>query len=172
MNLYREDARTCSARCRKRVSRRRLPAELTARDRWVRWKHVKRAGRLTKMPIGLSGLPASSTDPVTWCSYDDARKSDKGDGLGFVLNGDGIACVDLDGVLVDGVLDPRAARFLASLDAFYVEVSSSGSGIHAWVFGGSPNGGCVFSLEDGLKVEWYSDGRYLTVTGERFLPRK
>lgn len=127
-----------------------------------------RGRKMTKMPIDLSGSPASSTDPATWSSYDDARGSSVGDGLGFVVNGDGLACVDLDGVLVDGVLDPRAARFLASLDAFYLEVSPSGSGVHAWLFGGSPDGRKVFSLEDGLKVEWYSDGRYLTVTGKRF----
>lgn len=88
--------------------------------------------------------------------------------MGFVLNGDGIACVDLDHVLVDGVLDPRARCFLDGLDSFYVEVSPSGDGIHAWVEGGSPDGRKVFTLEDGLKVEWYSTGRYLTVTGKVF----
>lgn len=169
MGLFRADAVTCSARCRKRVSRRPVvPDELTSRSRWVRWKYVKRAGKFTKMPVDLSGAPASSTDPATWCSHDAARKAGVGDGLGFVLNGDGLACVDLDGVLVGGVIEPRAAEFLAALDSFYVEVSPSGSGIHAWVQGGSPDGRKVFTLDNGLKVEWYSDARYLTVTGKRF----
>lgn len=169
MKFKRADAVVCSTRCRVRAHRKpSLPAELISRARWVRWKSVRRAGKLTKMPVDLAGLPASSTDPATWCSYDAARRSGVGDGLGFVVNGDGLACVDLDGVIVDGALDPRAARFLASLDVLYLEVSPSGSGIHAWLFGGSPDGRKVFSLEDGLKVEWYSDKRFLTVTGKRF----
>lgn len=161
MNLYREGAKTCSGKCRVRLSRQKLPIILTSRARWVRHDVAKR-------PLAVGGGMASSTDPATWSTYEDARKSDRGTGLGFVLNGDGVACVDLDGVLSGGALDPRAAEFLASLDSFYVEVSPSGSGIHAWVFGGSPDGRKVFTLDSGLKVEWYSDARYLTVTGKRF----
>lgn len=168
MNLYREDAKTCSPACRKRASRQKLPPALTSRDRWVRWTPVLRGQKMTKKPIRVSGQAASSTDPDTWSSYAEARRSTAGSGLGFVLNGDGIGCVDLDGVLADGVLDPRAAEFLNALDSFYVEVSPSGAGIHAWVEGGSPDGRKVFTLDNGLKVEWYSDGRYLTMTGRPF----
>lgn len=116
----------------------------------------------------VSGLNASSTDPETWSSYSEAKSSCVGEGIGFVLNGDGIACVDLDGVLSDGVLDPRAESLLASLDSFYVEISPSGRGVHAWVRGGSPSGRKVYTQDDGLKVEWYSDGRYITVTGVEY----
>lgn len=88
-------------------------------------------------------------------------------GFGFVLNGDGISCVDLDHVFIDGVLDSRAAEFLGSLNPFYVEVSPSGDGVHAWLYDSSPDGRRVFCLPNGLKVEWYSDCRYITVTGNR-----
>lgn len=162
MKFKRADAVVCSTRCRVRAHRKPLlPAELTSRARWVRRDAAKR-------PLAVAGGMASSTDPATWCTYGEARKSERGAGLGFVLNGDGLACVDLDGVLADGALDPRASEFLASLDSFYVEVSPSGTGIHAWVLGGSPDGRKVFTLDNGLKVEWYSDARYLTVTGKRF----
>lgn len=162
INLLRADAMACSARCRKRVSRRpRIPVELTSRARWVRRSALKR-------PLTVAGKAASSTDARTWATYSEAHSSSAGVGLGFVLNGDGVACVDLDGVLVDGALDPRAADLLASLDSFYVEVSPSGRGVHAWVYGGSPDGRKVFKLANGLKVEWYSDGRYITVTGKAF----
>lgn len=119
-----------------------------------------------KVPLQVSGHAASSTDPATWAPFEDVRGSRYG--LGFVLNGDGVACVDLDGVLSDGVLDPRAVEFLATLEPFYVEVSPSGRGLHAWLWGGSPTGRKVYRLEDGLKVEWYSDKRFMTVTGERW----
>lgn len=162
MGLFRADARTCSARCRKRVSRRpSIPAELTSRARWVRRSVLKR-------PLTVAGKAASSTDPATWSSFAEARASTVGAGLGFVLDGDGVACVDLDGVLDGGTIDPRAAELLASLDSFYVEVSPSGKGVHAWVFGGSPSGRKVYTQDDGLKVEWYSSGRYITVTGQVF----
>lgn len=165
MRLPRAGAKFCTSRCRVysyRASKRSpIPAELTSRDRWVRRSALKR-------PLTVDGKAASSTDPHTWSSFANARESIAGTGLGFVLNGDDIACVDLDGVLTDDVLDPRATELLASLDSFYVEVSPSGKGIHAWVHGGSPDGRKVFKLENGLKVEWYSDGRYITVTGNLF----
>lgn len=160
--LVRAGARFCSTRCRVYSARRagRLPGELVSRDRWVRRDVFKR-------PLTVDGSPASSTNPRTWASYESVRGSSAGVGLGFVLNGDGISCVDLDHVIVDGVLDVRAEAFLASLNPFYVERSPSGDGVHAWLFDSSPDGRQVFSLPDGLKVEWYSDGRYITVTGER-----
>lgn len=159
----RVDARFCSTRCRVKFHRTRgLPAELRSRDRWVLW--TARDGR--KIPLQTSGHAASSTDPLTWAPFDDVRGSRLP--LGFVLNGDGIGCVDLDGVLTDGVLDPRAVEFLATLDPFYLEVSPSGRGLHAWVFGGSPDGRKVYKLANGLKVEHYTDKRFITVTGEKW----
>lgn len=119
------------------------------------------------MPISATGHPASSTDPLSWASFDRVRSTLQ-DGFGFVLNGDGIGCVDLDNVLEGGVLDPRAAEFLATLDPFFVEVSPSGRGLHAWVWGGSPDGRVVFKLENGLKAEWYTTERFMTVTGNRW----
>lgn len=165
MSLPRAGAKFCTPKCRvyahRAAKRSGIPTELTSIDRWVRRSVLKR-------PLTVSGKAASSTDPSTWATYAEARVSNAGAGLGFVLDGDGIACVDLDGVLTGGVLDPRAAKLLASLDAFYVEVSPSGNGVHAWVNGGSPSGRKVYTQDDGLKVEWYSSGRYITVTGKPF----
>lgn len=165
MNLPRRGAKFCSQKCgtyyRRRLNRSPVPTELTSRDRWVRRNALKR-------PLTVTGRPASSTDASTWSSYSEAGSSSAGVGLGFVLNGDGISCVDLDGVLTNGALDDRAADLLKSLDSFYVEVSPSGKGVHAWVHGGSPSGRKVYTQDDGLKVEWYSSGRYITVTGVPF----
>lgn len=129
---------------------------------------MRRGDRITKVPITVAGRNASSTDGSTWASFADVNGVEVGAGFGFVLNGDGISCVDLDGVLADGVLDPRAELLLESLDSFYVEVSPSGNGVHAWVRGGSPSGRKVYTQDDGLKVEWYSSGRYITVTGDEY----
>ena len=89
----------------------------------------------------------------------------KGDRRGFVL-GDGIACVDLDHVIVDGVLDSVAAKILALAPNTFVEVSPSGDGLHVW--GLLPEArGHMFS-RDGVSVEIYSAARYMTVTNNRW----
>lgn len=116
----------------------------------------------------VSGKYASTTDPETWRAYSTARESSIGDGLGFVLNGDGISCIDLDDVICDGELDSRAKRLLGEVSPFYVEISPSGRGIHAWVREPAPGGRQVYSRDDGLRVEWYSTGRYMTMTGNVF----
>lgn len=90
------------------------------------------------------------------------RRATVGHGLGFVL-GDGVGCIDLDDALVAGEPLPWVRRFLASLPPTYIEVSMSGRGLH--VFGLlDPAPGRVLR-RDGRKVEWYSTGRYIAVTG-------
>jgi primase-polymerase (primpol)-like protein len=61
-----------------------------------------------------------------------------------------------------------ARRFLYKLPRTYVEVSPSGEGLHVWGRATVPTGRRV--LVDGLSVEVYGVGRYLTVTGEVFTP--
>src|SRR5690348_7641329 len=117
--LKRGHARFCSGRCRVAAHRakRALPRELTSRDRWVR-----RSTR--KMPLTTDGGAASSTDPSTWCSYGEAKASEAGTGLGFVLDGDGIVCVDLDHCVDDrGRVAVWAQEILDRFPATYVEVS-------------------------------------------------
>ena len=154
-------ARFCSGRCRTAAhrARRRVPAEMTSRDRWVR-----RTAR--KVPVTCDGEVASSTDQATWCSYRDAVRSRTGVGLGFVLAGDGIACVDLDHCLTDGRVEPWAREILDRFPATYVEVSPSGDGLH--VFGRATVARGRRIRVNGGQVEVYDRGRYMTVTRDRF----
>ena len=158
----RSDARFCSTRCRvahhraTRPALPSLPAELTTRDRWLR--HV------AKRPITASGAPASCSDPATWCSHSKAAASKKGDGLGFALNGDGIVCIDLDHCLTDGrLLTPSAAFALMKAPATYIEISPSGDGLHIW------GRAKLDAARVRPGVEIYGDGRYMTVTGNRWM---
>lgn len=139
-----------------------MPTELVSRDRWVLWKPVRRAGRMTKMPVQVDGSPASSTDQSTWAPFSQVRSAKR---KGYVL-GDGIGCIDLDHCLVDGVLTPAAAEFLAKVPPTYIEVSPSGDGLHVWGLM-SAGRGSVRRL-NGLSVERYSTGRYITITGKPF----
>jgi len=151
--------RFCSTRCRVAAHRRQrrlsIPVELRARNRWV--LHV------AKRPMAVGGWWCSVTDPAGWSTFEDARSAKSGDGLGFVLNGDGVVCVDLDDCVRDGVVSEQALALIESMPSTYVEFSPSGRGLHVWGFG-MVEAGRRF-VRDGLKVEVYGDGRYLTVTG-------
>lgn len=163
----RSHARTCSTRCRVALHRQRqtIPGELRRRPRWVRWRNVRRNGKTTKMPVQISGRAASSTDPATWTDYATARDSDVGDGLGFVLDGDGIVCIDLDHCFKGDRLTVWAQRLVDLAGDTYVERSPSGDGLHIWGRAEVDKGRV---LRDQRAVEIYGRGRYLTVTGDRY----
>lgn len=150
----RTGAVTCSTRCRVALSRRQPPRELMALPRWVRHRN--------KVPLTVGGRNASSTNPATWSDFATVSESHIGDGVGFVLNGDGIACIDLDHCLVDGRPVVWAREILARCPATYVEVSPSGTGLHIFGFAEVGKG------RRGDGVEVYDRGRYMTVTGRRY----
>jgi len=76
-------------------------------------------------------------------------------------------CLDLDDCVTAGRLEPWAAEVLGHVPATYVELSPSGRGLHVWGIGNVPRGRIV-RLVSGGQIEAYGNGRYLTVTGERF----
>lgn len=154
----------CSGRCRVKAHRDQkrvvvgVPSELRERARWIRHE--------AKRPMAVGGWWCSVTDPAAWSEYEDAVASPHGDGLGFVLNGDGIVCIDLDDCVVDGVPNEKARALLKMLPRTYVEFSPSGRGLHVWGFADLVSGHRF--VRDGLKVEVYPNGRYLTVTGRAY----
>lgn len=151
--------RFCSGACRQKSYRRRngfgVPAELRERPRWVR------ASR-SKVPLTPSGRAASSTNPATWSPYAQVRSFTR---KGFVLNGDGICCIDLDHCLTDGRPAPWAAELLERLPSTYVEVSPSGTGLHVFGYGTVPNGRVI---RDDRAIEIYGTGRYIQISGLRY----
>ena len=152
--------RFCGGTCRVRNHRsnqvsNQVPTELRNQPRWVRHRN--------KVPITLRNTGASSTNPATWTDYASAAASDLGDGLGFVLNGDGIICIDLDHCY-DGKPSVEAQALINSLAETYIEVSPSGHGLHIWGYA-TLEQGRRFS-RNGLSVEIYPSGRYITVTGK------
>lgn len=158
-------ARYCSGACRQAAYRARktaVPAEMRRRNRWVSWKPVAREGRTTKMPVQTNGRAASSTDPATWTAYEKVKNLPR---RGFAL-GEGIGCIDLDHCLIEGRPTRAAQEFLARMPKTYIEVSPSGDGLH--IFGLLPEAAGSRRVVDGLSVEVYSTGRYMTVTGSAF----
>ena len=153
----RAGARTCSTKCRVALHRKqRPPKTLTSLDRWVRWSE-------NKIPLRADGAgAASSTDPATWSSYAAVASSRVGVGAGFVLAGDGVACIDLDHCLINSVLADWAAAIVAQACGTFVEVSPSGTGLHVWGLAHVGQGRRMGN------VEVYDRGRYMTVTGVVF----
>lgn len=162
--IARADARYCSTACRMKAyrhrKRRALPESMTSQNHWVRHD-------ANKVPLSAVGGPASSTDPQTWCSYQDAAQSTIGVGVGFVLGG-GIGCIDLDHCITGGKLEPWAAEIVAQHrdSAILIERSRSGEGVHIFTEMDTGRGRVV---RDGRNIETYppDSGRYIAVTGDR-----
>ena len=142
-----------------------IPSELIGIPRWVLWRYELRSGRWTKVPLQPDRSPASSTDETTWAPFDfveSAFSSGSGffDGVGIVLNNDGLIGFDFDHCVRDGrIVDTKVENFVRQLDS-YTEFSPSGTGLRVFLFAKLP--------PDGRKagdIECYETGRYLTVTG-------
>ena len=144
-----------------------LPDALVEREQWVCWREEERDGKPTKVPVtpGNGGF-ASSTDPDTWSSFEDAVEYvETGDveGIGFVFTDDDpVVGVDLDDCREPDTceVEPPARDIIDRLDS-YTEVSPSGTGFHVLLKG---------ELSQGRNrrgsVELYDSARYFTVTGK------
>lgn len=137
-----------------------MPTALQQVHRWVCHK--------AKVPFAPAAprRKASVTDPTTWGTFDQAKAAyeEAGhDGVGVVLDGDGVVGVDLDHVVRNGAPDPAAMALLNRIGCEFIELSPSGTGLHGWGFG--PDIGGRRGKLDGINVELYSRGRYLTMTG-------
>lgn len=139
-----------------------IPLELRQLPRWVVWKDAK-------VPYSATAVDskASVTNPDTWSSFEQARTAyEEGgyNGVGFVFNGDGIVGIDIDDCVVEGEIDPAALAIIDESGAEYVELSPSGTGLHALGRAGPP-ARCKGMIGD-IKVEFYARDRYFTVTGD------
>jgi putative DNA primase/helicase len=120
-----------------------IPEELRVRPQWVVWKAV--GDKPDKVPYSArSGRRASSTDLLTWSTFQKALKAyESGEyaGVGFVFSSaDPYTGIDLDDCVdADGEI-------------------ATGSGLHIIVRGDVPN------RRKG-EVEVYSLKRFFTVTG-------
>lgn len=145
-----------------------IPEELRRRPQWVAWKLEKRDGKGTKVPYIAGGVGrASSTDLMTWCTFDEAvqaLKTGRYSGIGFVFcSADPFVGVDLDGCRdpETGDIEEWAQKIIDSFkDVVLLEASPSRCGVHLITRG---------TCKDGINtksVEVYGQDRFFTVTGE------
>jgi hypothetical protein len=117
-----------------------------------------------------TGRRASSTDPNTWSTFDQAVKAyERGgyDGLAFFLKpGGGLVGIDLDKCRdrTTGAIEEWAQSTVDRLGT-YCELSPSGRGLRLFVWGELP----PRDRREG-RFECYSSARFLTLTGWRITP--
>lgn len=138
-----------------------IPEELRKLDQWVC------ANADSKVPMQANRpFPASSTNPNTWATFEDARRAVKEgyyDYIGFVFNDNGIVGIDLDDAIEYGIMSPLA-REICDICYSYAEVSKSGKGIHIFVKGDIP-----FKGKNNLAgVEMYKSARFFIMTGDAY----
>lgn len=126
---------------------------------------VVRPGRTEKIPLDWRTLRASSPlDPQNWLALDQARSVVSGlggsYGVGFVFtSSDPYWVMDVDHALLDGVWSPLANWACSTFRGAYVEVSSSGQGLHIIGSGIVPPHS---TRAPGL--EFYDAGRFIALT--------
>jgi hypothetical protein len=131
-------------------------------------------GKPRKVPFSIDGTRGSSTDSLTWASFEEvlaARTKGGYDGIGFVFSsGDPYTGIDFDDCFApDGSLKEWAAAHIAALDGrAYIERSQSGTGLHVIVRGKASlwSGKHKHSVTEATEV--YSTERYFVMTGDAY----
>lgn len=138
-----------------------IPSQMKTLRQWVCWRFENRNGKLTKVPLNpRTGKPASTIEPSTWGTYEEAIASRFGTDIGFVFTPEaGIGGIDLDHIIHDGVIEPWAEEIIREMNS-YAEVSPSGEGVHIFFLSDFP----IKGRKKG-QFECYGQGRYFTVTG-------
>ena len=154
-------------RCRKEkeldMSLQNIPNELKSLNQWVC------SSLDSKVPmIATLRAAASSTNPDTWRTFDEAVYSVERahyDNIGFVFNNNGIVGIDIDtGYDDDGFLTELAADIINHCKS-YTEKSRSGRGVHILLKGTLP-----FKGKNNLTgVEIYQTARYFIMTGNTLM---
>lgn len=138
-----------------------FPEELRSQKRWLVWKLQDRKGKSTKVPFNAAtGKFASSTDPATWTTFDQAISARGYSGIGCIIAPPYVG-VDLDKCrnAETGITEPWAEKVIRELDS-YTELSPSGTGYHIWL-----NDCLAVPGTKKGRIEIYGQGRYFTVTG-------
>ena len=156
-----------------------IPQELRNLKQWglfeLKWVEARKKN--TKIPINpYDGSAGKSNDPNTWSDFDTAMRAlndvERADGLAFYF-ANGYVGLDIDHIdsnLEDwraGDNDPNNLinKFQDLTDNTYMEVSQSGTGIHA-IFKGKIPG----KRRRKGNYEMYQTGRFFALTGNNIIP--
>lgn len=134
-----------------------IPSELKQYPNWVLRKN--------KVPYSVTRLGKKWKSLEDCGTYEDviqALQRGSYDGIGFQLSNSPYTVIDLDHCIDDnGDITSTDILDLLMECGSYWEYSPSGTGIHIWLKGHTPR--AVKNSPQGF--EMYSDGRYITMTG-------
>lgn len=157
-----------------------VPEDLRKHPYWCVWPAEPRSsGGYNKRPVGTKGYPIATNRTQGWDSFTNTLafyEANKGtilhdlkgpiSGIGILLHQScEIVGIDFDhAVNPDGTIAQWARPLITELMKItYCELSPSGTGIHAYLYGKKPDGKCKGGPDNNLEIyEW---GRFLTVTG-------
>jgi hypothetical protein len=151
----------------------RIPSELRSRAQWLIASPDKEGRPKVPTTVLADGTLAhgSSTDRSTWLTFDQAAMHafEKGWGIGYcIAYDDPFACIDLDVKGPHNEPDQSKWSTQQQLDRFwliaqafdsYTEVSTSGKGLHIWLYGSTMDG----ARHDGVEI--YAQSRFMVCTG-------
>jgi len=149
-----------------------VPEALRGLPHWILWEPIwsstGKEWKWVKTPFRAQdpSKHASSTNPDTWATFEEALEAagQTGKGIAFVLTLDtGIVGIDYDKCVDQGAVT-RNGEWI-SLFQSYKELSPSGKGVRCFVLGTYPEDRGINNRSHGIEV--YGTGRYLTVTGHR-----
>lgn len=157
-----------------------IPDFLLQEKYWCIWPaEPKQNGGISKRPLGSGGYPIGVDNLKKWISYDNAKafyEANKGKtlhslkgpiaGIGVLFHDASfLVGIDLDHILAaDGTIAEWAQPFIEDLKKItYLEISPSGTGLHAYLYGEKPKKKCKGGPDNNLEV--YEAGRHFTVTG-------
>lgn len=143
-----------------------VPEELKPFAAWVVWGKNLSSDKQPFSPVTRRlDQGASVIDPNEWSDYETAcryAQEHRFSGLGFVLSRyDPFTFLDLDDPQGNAQIVEQQQAIFNNFPS-YAEVSPSGRGLHIIVKGDIPRG------RRRNKIEMYSSGRYMTVTGNAY----
>jgi len=175
---------------RERFDSEKIPEFMKSRDQWIVWRWDFRNnvdGEIisTKLPLQINGKRASSTDPETWSSYDEAYEAYQNNtqyaGVGYIISkDDGIVGIDFDNCLQvseDGV-PTFNTDILGLIESYnsYTEASPSQTGLKMLGLGeipksvlnsGAGSGFKVNNYLEDIDIEVYQHSRFFTITSRK-----
>jgi len=153
-----------------------VPNSLVEIPNWVLWKFEARkdkqgnvvSDKLSKPPYQTNGEHASTKDPSTWCTFEQAVQTlntcnNRYNGIGFVVKGQ-INNQEIIGFDVDHPFDSELSQeFIAHFKTTYCERSPSNN-LRIFCIGSIPRSG-KGTVDKKIEVYDRNSPRYLTVTG-------
>ncbi len=139
--------------------------------RWVNYRLIKAKGKITKIPFSVTGGKASSVDPETWATYEEALEVSPQVGIIFTPD-QMLLGVDIDHCLTGNKVTHEEreaiANFIIEADT-YTEISPSKTGLHLFFKLTEP---FAPATNKHAPYELYTKGRYFTVTNNPYKEAK